>query len=180
MKENIRNTCPVRMPGLTMTWSGSHLLILSKEKNSRHELNPTAATIWLMCDGKLNVKRIENVLRRRYPCESASVENDVVQTIETLKALQLIELVNYDIAFIHAFRNKFLRPVIRVGFCNFWDSFDPLENFFLHMLAPHFDVMVVDPQTHDADLIFYTDFLETNFNHEQIDRTKCFKILVFY
>lgn len=178
MQEDMRNTCPVRLPGFTMTWSGSHLLILSKEKNSRHELNPTAATIWLMCDGKLNVKGIEHVLRRRYPCESTTVQNDLAKTIETLKALHLIELIDSDLAFIHAFEHSFLRPVIRVGFAGFWDSFDPFDNFFLHMLAPHFDVMIVDPEQHAADLIFYTDSAETTFNHEQIDRRKCLKVLV--
>lgn len=178
MKEHIKNTCPVRMQGFTMTWSDNHLIIQSKDKSIRHELNPTAAAIWLMCDGKLNVNGIENILRRQYSYESASVENDLIQTLEALKTQQLIELIDYDVAFIHAFRQKFLRPVIRVGFCNFWDSFEPLDSYFFHMLAPNFDIMVVDPEKNDADLFFYTDYLENDFDHNKIDRTKCFKILV--
>ncbi len=178
MTENMRNACPIRMPGFTMTWSGEHVVILSKEKNARHELNPSAAGIWFMCDGRLNVNAIENVLRRRYPSEAGFIGADVVETINTLKALELIELIGHDLAFVHAFGQRPLRPVIRVGFGNFWDRFDPLDNFFLHMLAPRFDVLVVDAEQMHADLVFYTDLGEPAFDHGRIDRTKSLKVLV--
>ena len=64
------------------------------------------------------------------------------------------------------------RPAVRIGFAGFWDDFDPRDNFFTRLLAPHFrlefsespDFLVYsyvggrrkDYLRHDCVRIFYT------------------------
>jgi len=44
------------------------------------------------------------------------------------------------------------RPTVRIRFVGFWDSFDPRDNFFTRLLAPHWRI----DQDADPDFILYT------------------------
>ena len=44
------------------------------------------------------------------------------------------------------------RPVVRLRFVGFWDGFDPRDNFFTRLLAPHWQI----DQDADPDFILYT------------------------
>lgn len=180
MSDSMKNCCPIRIPGHILTWNDDFLIVRSKEKNSHYKLNPSAASIWLMCDGRMNTTSIEHLLHSRYSEKKTSIADDLIKILEMLKDYQLIEVIDRDIAFIHSFSTTCLSPVIRIGFCNLWKEFDITENYIVQMLTHTFNVMVVDLQKDDADLIFYSTFHDKEFNHKQIDRSKSFKILLNY
>ncbi len=176
----VKNCCPVRIPGHILTWNDDLLTVRSKENNSHYKLNSSAATIWLMCDGVITVKNIEKLLHSQYPGEKTAFADDLTKILELLKSCQLIELLERDIAFLHSFSTTCLSPVIRIGFCNFWNDFDITDNYIMQMLTPAFNVILVDLQKDDADLVFHSTFPDKKFDHQQIDRAKSFKVLMNY
>ena len=43
------------------------------------------------------------------------------------------------------------RPVVRIAFAGFWDDFDPRDNFFTRLLAPHYQLV----QTSEPDFVIH-------------------------
>ena len=92
------------------------------------------------------------------------------------------------------------RSVVRLGFTGFWDAFDPRDNFFTRLLAPHWRLEIVDRpdflihsaigrrkhdhRRHDCVRIFYTgenvppDWHSTDwaFTFEHTDHPRHFRL----
>ncbi len=148
--------------GLVMQWSGENLILWASHNQSKHTLSPTAALIWLLCDGRLSVVEIKDRLSRLYPDQVPVIDGDVSRALGNLQAWGLLDVPH----------NRPLRPLIRVGFCNFWPGFDTSNNYFLWMLTYKCDVMLVDPRSGDPDLIFYSIFPPNSFDHSHVDRSR--------
>ena len=79
-----------RKKSLLVQHVGSEIVILDKESNRAHHLNPTAAFIWRNCDGNHTMADLSELLQKEFglaePCEQI-----VCAATEDLQRLQLIE-----------------------------------------------------------------------------------------
>ena len=68
------------------------LLLYSPNTTRSIYMNSTASIIWRLCDGKLSVSEIINLLQEAFPEASDSIEKDVVDSIELFVTNNAIEL----------------------------------------------------------------------------------------
>jgi Coenzyme PQQ synthesis protein D (PqqD) len=69
------------------------LLILDQGSGVIHQLNPTATLIWQKCDEGLSAPQMAQLLAQKYEIEEDVARKDVVETLEKLKALNLVVVV---------------------------------------------------------------------------------------
>ncbi len=68
------------------------LLLYSPESTRSIYMNSTASIIWRLCDGKLTVGEIVELLKEAFPDAVDSIEQDVVDSIELFISNKAIEL----------------------------------------------------------------------------------------
>lgn len=163
------NVKPARSPGFVMISEGDDLILWSKNKTNKLTLNQSACLIWLLCDGVLDIKSIGEQLKQLYPENTKQLEVDIQGALRDLHNSGLIRLTK---------EKQATRELCRVGFGNLWPGFDQSDNYFLWMLTYQFDVILVDIQEELPDILFYSDYCGTDFDHHQVDRTQTRKIYV--
>src|SRR5262249_12588305 len=158
-----------RRPGLVAEQVAAGLIARSRRESVELHLNETASLLWLLCNGQERLAQIHDRVRRLYPHGGGPLDRDVVEGLAHLRTRRLIR---------SAIKEYPERPLLRVAFCNFWPRFDSRDNYFIWMLAHRFDVILVDPRTDVADLVFYSTHPATGFDHLRVDRSRTRKILV--
>jgi hypothetical protein len=66
------------------------LLLLDTESDYIHQLNQTASFIWRSCDGASSAEDIAASLAKEYDVEKHVALRDVVETLSSLRALNLV------------------------------------------------------------------------------------------
>lgn len=69
---------------------GDELLVLDRETNRLHHLNPTASWIYRQCDGRNSVETLADAMSEQFAIERETVERDLLQTLAQLRTLGLI------------------------------------------------------------------------------------------
>ena len=69
------------------------LLLYSPEATRSIYMNSTASIIWRLCDGKLTVGEIVELLKEAFPDAVDSIEKDVVDSIELFISNNAIDLI---------------------------------------------------------------------------------------
>jgi hypothetical protein len=70
---------------------GDELVLFDAKCQRVHALNPTAAFVWLSCDGDHDEQQIVAALAERFPDDKAAIEEDVASTLRLFAAEGLIE-----------------------------------------------------------------------------------------
>ena len=81
---------PIQCAKTTLQDVGDELLVLDRETNRLHHLNPTASWIYRQCDGRNSVENLIDALSERFVIERETVEGDLLRTLAQLGALGLI------------------------------------------------------------------------------------------
>ena len=81
---------PVQRANTTLQDVGNELLVLDRETNRLHHLNPTASWIYRRCDGRTSVEAIVDALIEQFAIERETGERDLRQTLDQLRTLGLI------------------------------------------------------------------------------------------
>ena len=132
-----------------MAWSDKNLALWSRGRRLRLDLNPSAASVWLLCDGRSNVAGIKERLKLFYPTRADQIDQDVAEALADFHARHLIRI---------ATPREGGRALIRVAFAGFWPGFLEDDNYFLWMLTHKFDVMLVDALHGDPNIVFHSTF----------------------
>ncbi len=66
-------------------------VLLNEEKGEIHQLNQTASFIWQCCNGNNSIDDIIHLLNDKFQTETINIESDVIETLATLKKLNLLE-----------------------------------------------------------------------------------------
>lgn len=66
------------------------LLVLDTESNQVHHLNETASFIWRKCDDTTLAEELALLLANAFNVEQGTALNDVVETLQKLRALNLL------------------------------------------------------------------------------------------
>ncbi len=81
---------PIQCAKTTLQDVGNELLVLDRETNRLHHLNPTASWIYRRCDGRSSVENLVDALTEQFAVERDTVERDLLQTLAQLRTLGLI------------------------------------------------------------------------------------------
>lgn len=71
------------------------LLIVDQSNGKIHQLNLSAAFIWMLCDGNNSVEEIVTRAFEKFDIEEYQVRKDVNSTLANLIELNLIEFLEY-------------------------------------------------------------------------------------
>ena len=82
---------PKHRPGLVVRDSENEAVVLDKQRDLVHQLNPTAAFIWELCDGDHSVGEISEALAEAFEVDSETARRDVESTVDQLADLGLVE-----------------------------------------------------------------------------------------
>jgi Coenzyme PQQ synthesis protein D (PqqD) len=82
---------PRQRQGLRSRVLGDEVVILDRRCERIHQLNRTAAAIWVRCDGQHAVTRIARELAETFEVDAARAEADVAATLGELATLGLLE-----------------------------------------------------------------------------------------
>lgn len=155
-EEETSASCYMRKSEYVMFWQKKSLVIRSLETSRVITLNQTAAAIWLLLDGNVNCDDILKLLQETYPGVK-NIAKDMRQTLDMLYQQQAVECIEEDLAQkFTGQKHPALKPLIRIKFIGFWPDFDVSRNYFVTMLACHFEVMVVEQDTSEVDICFYS------------------------
>lgn len=75
---------PRRSPDFDFQQIEEDVLLFQSGSTTGLWLNPTAALVWLLCDGQREVSEITDLLREQYPLEAQRVASDVHEAIDSL------------------------------------------------------------------------------------------------
>lgn len=163
-----RDTYLARRPGIVMEQLAEGMVAREWREPLELRLNQTASLLWLLCGGKERVFEIRDQLRALYPDAGGQLESEVSEGLSELRARRLLRVAATEFS---------VRPLLRVGFCNFWPRFDPRDNYFTWMLTRRFDVILVDPRTDTPDVVFFSIHASAEFDHGRVERSRTRKIL---
>ena len=80
-------------PGLVAQSVDGELLILNREQEEIHQLNPVASFIWNKLDGQITQEQLVMAISEKYEVDQAVAKHDLEALIHQLSDLKLIELV---------------------------------------------------------------------------------------
>lgn len=90
--EIMDRTKPVKKQCIFVQDIGREVLLYSAQERVFHILNPTAKTIWELCDGKHTVKDMEQVIRTKFSFSNGhNVVKDIQQILDTLADKGVLE-----------------------------------------------------------------------------------------
>jgi len=69
------------------------LLLLDTNSNRIHQLNRTASFIWQRCDDVTSAAELAAELALEFDVEAGQALNDVTETLNTLRSLELVSQV---------------------------------------------------------------------------------------
>ena len=82
---------PKQRAGLVVRDSEDEVVVLDKQRDLVHQLNPTAAFIWLRCDGDHSVGQIAEELAEAFEVDPDTARQDIESTVGQLADLGLVE-----------------------------------------------------------------------------------------
>ena len=80
-------------PGLIAQSVDGELLILNREQEQIHQLNPVASFIWQELDGQVPIEQLVMAITNKYDVEQDVAKHDLESLLSELSDLQLIEVV---------------------------------------------------------------------------------------
>lgn len=80
-------------PGLIAQSVDGELLILNREQEQIHQLNPVASFIWKELDGQVPIEQLVMAITNKYDVEQDVAKHDLESLLSELSDLQLIEVV---------------------------------------------------------------------------------------
>ncbi len=90
----MKNTTPKVKSNFELEEIDGELLLYSPESTRSIYMNSTASIIWRLCDGKLTIGEITELLKEAFPDATDSIEQDVVDSIELFVSNNAIELAD--------------------------------------------------------------------------------------
>jgi len=88
----MNNKTPNMQPNFELEEIDGELLLYSPESTRSIYMNSTASIIWRLCDGKLTIDEIIDLLKEAFPESADSIEKDVLDSIELFVSNNAIEL----------------------------------------------------------------------------------------
>ena len=82
---------PARARHVTARVVDGELVLYDAKRQRVHVLNPTAAFVWSLCDGKHDEATIIASLAERYPDSRQAIEEDVPGILELVRSEGLLE-----------------------------------------------------------------------------------------
>ena len=79
--------------GLISQTVDGELLILNREQEKIHQLNPIASFIWQRLDGQVSIDQIVTAITERYDVKEEVAKRDLESLVNELSDLKLIEVV---------------------------------------------------------------------------------------
>jgi LDH2 family malate/lactate/ureidoglycolate dehydrogenase len=80
----LKTIYPVQKKEVIWRRIGDTVVVIKEDGLSSHTLNKTAAFIWELCNGNLEVNEIADKLHERFDVSLEDARNDVSNTIEKL------------------------------------------------------------------------------------------------
>lgn len=77
-------TCPVQNKEAIWRRIGDTVVVIKEDGLSSHVLNKTAAFIWELCDGKIDVREIARRVHQHFDVSLEIAESDVQRIIKEL------------------------------------------------------------------------------------------------
>ncbi len=93
MTSTLYNKTPNTVPGFELEEIDGELLLYSPELNRSVHMNSTAAIIWRLCDGRMTVAELIELLTSAFPESEDAIEQDVVDTIDLLVQHSAVQLI---------------------------------------------------------------------------------------
>ena len=90
----MKNKIPTIQSNFELEEIDGELLLYSPESTRSIYMNSTASIIWRLCDGKLTVSDIVDLLQEAFPEASESIEEDVIHSIELFVSNNAIKLTD--------------------------------------------------------------------------------------
>ena len=79
-----------KLTGIAVRAVESELLLLDRETQRIHQLNPTASFIWHCCSDTTSEKEIASLLVEKYAVDEEIALRDVADTLYRLRELNLV------------------------------------------------------------------------------------------
>ena len=83
--ETIVDQIPMPISNVESEVIDGEVLLYQPQQTRAVYLNPTAAVIWSLCDGKRSVREIIRAIDESYPEAGADLKEDVLATLNQLK-----------------------------------------------------------------------------------------------
>jgi len=80
-------------PGLITQSVDGELLVLNRQREQIHQLNPVASFIWQRLDGQMTQEQLIEVITEKYDIEQDVAKHDLESLLNQLSDLQLIDTV---------------------------------------------------------------------------------------
>lgn len=84
------NAMRPKLTGVTVRAVESELLVLDRETQRIHQLNPTASFIWRCCSDAASEEEIAGLLAQKYAVDEHIALKDVGETLRRLRELELV------------------------------------------------------------------------------------------
>jgi pyrroloquinoline quinone biosynthesis protein D len=85
------DSVPRRCAGTSGEGFGPDFLVLDAEGRTLRGLNPTAARIWALCDGRRSVQAVAEAVAREFSTDVGPVLADTLRFLEELRRKGLLE-----------------------------------------------------------------------------------------
>ncbi|MBW1615260.1 MAG: glycosyltransferase family 25 protein [Deltaproteobacteria bacterium] len=159
---------PIQKHGFIISKEKDLFILRSKPDNIPLQLNNTAWLIFCLCDGTLELKEIKKLVKHSYKVED--IDQDIDDTLDALIYSGVIE------TFAAPFKTP--KPILRVGFINFWENFNKRDNWFLWMLCNRFNLILTNPAKEETDIIFCSVFEEIDYAGYNVFEADAIKVSV--
>jgi hypothetical protein len=83
---------PTRRPGVRARAVDGEMLLLNRQRQLVHQLNPTARYIWERCDGRHTVMNIVDELGQAFDIDAETVTSDVAAAVRQLETAGLVDM----------------------------------------------------------------------------------------
>ena len=90
--ETIVDQIPMPISNVESEVIDGEVLLYQPQQTRAVYLNPTAAVIWSLCDGKRSVREIIRAIDESYPEAGADLKEDVLATLKQLKESSVLVL----------------------------------------------------------------------------------------
>ena len=90
----MKNKIPRTISSFELEEIDGELLLYSPESTRSIYMNSTASIIWRLCDGKLKISEIVDLLSEAFPEAGESLEQDVMDSINLFIENSAIELID--------------------------------------------------------------------------------------
>ena len=93
MTNAMYNKTPDTVPGFELEEIDGELLLYSPELNRSIHMNSTASIIWRLCDGRMTIAELIELLTSAFPESENAIKQDVTDTIDLLVQHNAVKLI---------------------------------------------------------------------------------------